>query len=67
MKKKLPATIFVITVFCIVTVGTALAQDRVTGVPAGNEFTYSQRSLWVSSDPNAPMPSGLADINVTDY
>jgi hypothetical protein len=33
----------------------------------GNEFVYSLKSSWMSNDPNAAMPNGLADINLTDY
>ena len=67
MKARLYTIIFLIAVLCTVPVGAALAQNNAPGVSVGNEFVYSLKSSWISNDPNAAMPNGLADINMTDY
>ena len=67
MKARLYTIIFLIAVLCTVPVGAALAQNNASGVSMGNEFVYSLKSSWISNDPNAAMPNGLADINMTDY
>ena len=67
MKARLYTIIFLIAVLCTVPVGAALAQNSAPGVSVGNEFVYSLKSNWISNDPNAAMPNGLADINMTDY
>src|SRR3990170_7605302 len=67
MKTKLSPTIFLIAVLCTIPVGATLAQNKAPGVIVGNEFVYSLKSSWTSNDPNAVMPNGLADINMTDY
>jgi len=67
MKTRLYTIIFLIAVLCTVPVGAALAQNNASGVSVGNEFVYSLKSSWMSNDPNAAMPNGLADINLTDY
>ncbi len=48
-------------------IATVAAQERVPGISAGDEFTFSQQSYWASNDPIVPIPAGLADINMTDY
>ncbi len=67
MKTRLSQTIFLIAVLCTAPVQAALAQNKSPGVIVGNEFVYSLKSRWASNDSNAVMPSGLADINLTDY
>ena len=67
MKKGFSAAILLVVLLCALAFGVAFAQQRVPGVSVGNEFTYSEKSFWVSSDPNAPQPAGLADVNMTDY
>ena len=67
MKTRLSPTIFLIAVLCTIPVGATLAQNKAPGVIVGNEFVYSLKSSWTSNDPNAVMPNGLADINMTDY
>jgi hypothetical protein len=59
--------ILLIAFICTYGVGVVLAQERVPGVSVGNEFTFSERSFWFSSDPNNPQPVGLADVNLTEY
>jgi hypothetical protein len=67
MNKVFFAAFFLLALLCTVSVGTVFAQSRVPGVSVGNEFTYGQISLWVSSDPNVSMFNGVADINMTQY
>ena len=67
MKTRLYTIILLIAVSCTVPVGAALAQNSAPRVSVGNEFVYSLKSNWISNDPNAAMPNGLADINMTDY
>lgn len=59
-------SLLVSTTFVLV-IPASLAQLRTPGVAVGNEFTYTERSFWLTSDPNLPQPIGLADINATEY
>ncbi len=52
---------------CLTSITIVFAQERAPGVSIGNEFTYSQKSHWVSSNSEISMPAGLAEINMTDY
>jgi hypothetical protein len=65
MKTRIFPTIFLTAILCTALVGAAFAQKP--GVSVGNGFVYRLRSSWASNDPNAVMPNGLADINMTDY
>ena len=67
MKTRLSQTIFLIAVLCTAPAGAVLAQINTPGVSVENEFVYSLKSSWASSDPKVAMPNGLADINMTDY
>jgi hypothetical protein len=67
MKARLYTKIFLIAFLCTIPVGAAFAQNNASGVSMGDEFVYSLKSSWISNDPNAAMPNGLADINMTDY
>jgi hypothetical protein len=66
MKKRLCALIVVALLFAVA-VGDVFAQERLPGVVAGNEFTYSQTSYWLTTSPNVSPPSGLRDVNMTAY
>jgi hypothetical protein len=65
--KRFYTNYFLISILCLMTIVTVIAQERAPGVSAGDEFTYSQQSHWASDDPRVPMPAGLAEINMTDY
>ncbi len=67
MKTRFLVLILLAATIDTLAIGAAAAQTRVPGVSAGMEFTYSQSSLWLSSDANLPQPAGLADVNMTDY
>ncbi|MGB8780954.1 MAG: hypothetical protein WCD81_09955 [Candidatus Bathyarchaeia archaeon] len=45
----------------------ASAQTRTVGVSVGNTFTYSAIAGWSSNDPNATPPSGLVELNKTQW
>lgn len=67
MKKRFSVTVVVMALLFVSLLGSAFAQDRLPGVSVGNEFTYSQQSYWLTTDPNAHIPAGLADVNMTAY
>ena len=67
MKKQFSIAILLIIIITTPVVAAGFEQERVPGVSVGNEFTYSEKSFWISSDPNTPKPAGLADVNMTDY
>jgi hypothetical protein len=67
MKEGFAGIVLVSALLLTLITGRAFAQNRLPGVSVGNEFTYTQFSEWTSTDPNAPMPAGLADVNSTDY
>ncbi len=67
MKTRSFAFILLVATGCISGTVISFAQTRVPGVTAGMEFTYSQSSLWLSSDASLQQPAGLVDVNMTDY
>jgi len=48
-------------------VGAASAQTRTVGISVGNTFTYSVTVSWSSNDPSATPPSGLVELNKTQW
>ncbi len=67
MIKKSFLAAFLLALLSPTIVGRAWAQTRMPGVVGGNSFTYEVTSFWSSSEPNATIPTKLADINQTEY
>lgn len=67
MKKTRLIAVSILFLLTFTIIEKALAQNLKPGVSAGNEFTYAVASFWSSNDLNATVPSGLLELNDTNY
>jgi hypothetical protein len=65
MNRKLASTITLIALLCAGFAGHALAQTRVAGVKANDNFVYSITSSWHADNASEPTPTWLAEYNNT--
>ncbi len=66
MNRKLTLiAIPLLVLLCTAVMGQALAQTRVPGVKAQDNFIYKLTAHWSSDDPNETMPSYLTEFNET--
>ncbi len=71
-KSRLPlivavAVISVVLIALVVFLGIQSSQGLTPGVKAGDEFIYDINGSWTSIDPNATVPFGFFQINMTDW